>query len=224
KIVKPTIVDPWLEIIENASTLTEIERLRNRLFQYRVLDPACGSGNFLYLAYRELRRIEARLLERRSEMTRSKKAVEKAQQQLGHVTLSQFYGMDINPFAVELAKVTLLIGHKLAVDELGLDEAVLPLDNLDANFRVGDALIRVDPADPSTPILDERGRAQRADWFPAEVIIGNPPFLGAKRMKPERGDAYVSALRKAYPEVPGMADYCVYWFRRAAELLPPCTP
>jgi hypothetical protein len=54
------------------------------------------------------------------------------------------------------------------------------------------------------------------------VIIGNPPFLGAKLLKPERGPDYVNTLRKAYPEVPGMADYCVYWFRRAHDHLPEC--
>lgn len=222
KIVKPTIVDPWTDLIENARSLGELDRLRLRMLAYRVLDPACGSGNFLYIAYRELRRLENRLNERYAEL--AKRRYDPNQFQFSHISLRQFYGMDINPFAVELAKVTLLIGHKLAVDEFHSEEAVLPLDNLDANFRVGDALIRVDPADPSTPLLDDNGRAQRTDWFPAEVVIGNPPFLGAKRMKPERGDAYVSALRKAYPEVPGMADYCVYWIRRTAELLPPCTP
>src|SRR5438093_6211374 len=60
-------------------------------------------------------------------------------------------------------------------------------------------------------------------WPPADVIIGNPPFLGAKRLKPERGVDYVNAVRKAYPDVPGMADYCVYWFRKAHDLLPAFT-
>ena len=55
------------------------------------------------------------------------------------------------------------------------------------------------------------------------MIIGNPPFLGAKLLKPERGPDYVNAVRKAYPEVPGMADYCVYWFRHAHDHLPACT-
>ncbi len=56
-----------------------------------------------------------------------------------------------------------------------------------------------------------------------DVIIGNPPFLGAKRLKPERGPDYVNAIRRAYPDVPGMADYCVYWFRKAHNHLPACT-
>ena len=60
-------------------------------------------------------------------------------------------------------------------------------------------------------------------WPPADVIIGNPPFAGAKLLKPERGPDYVNAVRRAYPEVPGMADYCVYWFRKAHDHLRACT-
>ncbi|MGB7159658.1 MAG: type IIL restriction-modification enzyme MmeI, partial [Tepidisphaeraceae bacterium] len=63
----------------------------------------------------------------------------------------------------------------------------------------------------------------QAPWPAADVIIGNPPFLGAKRLKPERGADYVNAVRKLYPEVPGMADYCVYWIRRSHDHLPDCT-
>ena len=65
--------------------------------------------------------------------------------------------------------------------------------------------------------------ASHAQWPKADVIIGNPPFLGAKRLKPERGTDYVKQVRKAYPEVPGMADYCVYWFRKAHDHLSPCS-
>ena len=64
-----------------------------------------------------------------------------AQRVFGFVTASNFYGMDILPFAVELAKVTMMIGRKLAIDELHIDEPALPLDNLDANFWACDALI-----------------------------------------------------------------------------------
>src|SRR3990172_2108038 len=114
KIVGPTIVEPWRNFIENAATLTELERLRHRMQTYRVLDPACGSGNFLYIAYREIKRLEALLFERIEE----RKKVEKGQRQIGFVTAAQFFGMDINPFAVEIAKVTMMVARKLAIDEL----------------------------------------------------------------------------------------------------------
>jgi len=215
KIVRPTIVEPWLHFIENASTLEELGQLRARLHTFRVLDPACGSGNFLYIAYRELKRIEARLLERIREKSRKGAG----QAEIGFVTTKQFFGMDIIPFAVELAKVTLTIGHKLAIDEFHSEEKPLPLDNLDANITCTDALIRLEDSEAGF----RADNAERTPWPKADVIIGNPPFLGAKKLKPERGADYVNALRKMYPEVPGMADYCVYWFRRAHDHLEEAT-
>ena len=206
KIVRPTIVEPWREQIEGARSLTRLAELRHRIATYTVLDPACGSGNFLCIAYRELKRLEARLFERMAEVSGK---VDPGQRMLGLVTAQQFHGIDINPFAVELAKVTMMIARKLAIDELHINEDPLPLDNLDANFRMMDALI------------DANGHP--SVWPKADVIIGNPPFLGAKRLKPERGPDYVNTVRNAYPDVPGMADYCVYWFRKAHDHLPACT-
>jgi len=205
KVVGPTIVEPWREQIERTKTLKGLEQLLARIETFRVLDPACGSGNFLYIAYREMKRLEASIYERMGEF----KSVDAAQRPFGFVTARNFYGIDINPFAVELAKVTMMLAHKLAIDELHISENALPLDNLDANFHTGDALIA--PNNSRTP------------WPKVDAIIGNPPFLGAKLLKPKLGVNYVKRLRKVYPEVPGMADFCVYWFRRASELLPTCT-
>jgi hypothetical protein len=133
---------------------------------------------------------------------------------LSFVTARQFYGMDIIPFAVELAKVTMMIARKLSIEELHMAEPALPFDDLDDNFVTGDALIT---------FPDNGGAPFKTPWPEADVIIGNPPFLGAKWLKPERGTEYVNAVRKLYPEVPGMADYCVYWFRRTQDHLPFCT-
>jgi SAM-dependent methyltransferase len=246
KIVRPTIVDPWTKAIDTARSGGALLTLLEQLTRLRVLDPACGSGNFLYIAYREMKRLETRIRER----LRTDFPAE--QPRLAHVNARQFFGMDINPFAIELAKVTMMLGRKLAIDELHIaDEADLPLDNLDANFQCVDALmvqVNVDNT-PATPVLryseepdsspsDPALRSTsepaseisvqsapyiRTPWPAADVIIGNPPFLGAKRLKPERGADYVNALRKLYPKVPGMADYCVYWIRRAADHLPACT-
>jgi SAM-dependent methyltransferase len=205
KIVGPTIVEPWRAQIEKAKSLGALKKLLARIENFHVLDPACGSGNFLYVAYRELKRLEARIYERMAEYA----SVKSEQRPFGFVTARNFHGLDINPFAVELAKVTMMLAHKLAIDELHIEEAALPLDNLDANFKVGDALMLED--------------GSRAPWPAADVVVGNPPFLGAKLLKPNFGTDYVKRLRKAYPEVPGMADFCVYWFRRAESLLPACT-
>ena len=129
-----------------------------------MLDPACGCGNFLYIAYRELKRLEAHLLERMQEFP---SRAEPGQRMLSFLSAQNFYGLDIQPFAVEIAKVTMMIARKLAIDELHITEPALPLDNLDQNFIAADALITPD--------------GQPAQWPKADVIIGNPPFLGAKR-------------------------------------------
>jgi hypothetical protein len=121
--------------------------------------------------------------------------------------------LDINAFAIELAKVSMMIGRKLAIDELHIaDEKDLPLDNLDANFVTGDALVTVVDG-PQPGVIPTA-------WPPADVIIGNPPFVEARNITVERGRNYVANLRELYHEIPGRADYCVYWFRRAHDHLP----
>ena len=100
KIVQPTIVEPWRNAIEKAAKgakpVEKLERLHNRMQHYRVLDPACGSGNFLYLAYRELKRLETHLFETLAQVSKSKEKTRR----MSFVTAAQFYGIDINPFAV----------------------------------------------------------------------------------------------------------------------------
>lgn len=211
-VVRPTIVDPWTQAIERADTLKELRHLRSLLGSVRVLDPACGSGNFLYVAYREMRKLEARIAERLNEL---ETAAARGQLSLGMVTTRQFFGIDVDEFAVELAKVTLVMARKLASDELHSTEQPLPLDNLDKNFIASDALIDFSAAG---------GEPFRTPWPAADVIIGNPPFIGSKDLKPERGEEYAKRLRKAYPDIPGMADYCVFWIRRSHDHLPDCTP
>lgn len=207
KIVGPTIVEPWRDAINGTKTLTEMQQLAHRMQAFRILDPACGSGNFLFIAYREMKRLEAELYSRMAE--RFPKSVDPSQRTLGFVTTTSFYGMDINPFAVEIAKVTMMLAHKLSIDELHVSESALPLDNLDKNIIHQDALLKAD--------------GSRFEWPEADVIIGNPPFLGAKKVREELGTNYMRRVRAAYPEVPGMADFCVYWIRRAHQALPKLT-
>lgn len=204
KVVLPTIIRPWRERIEAAKTLKDLLALRQELLDFKVLDPACGSGNFLYVAYRELKRLEAQLL------TKIHENFSRAANAIGTMSLvktSQFYGIDIKPFAVELAKVTLMLAKKLALDEenqllntvqlnLALElEQALPLDNLDRNIRCDDALF--------------------CDWEQVNVIIGNPPFLGGSRLRLTLGDEYVDRIFAKFPDVKGQVDLCSYWFRLA---------
>jgi len=195
KIVRPTISRYWEEKIEQAGTIGELNTLQLELQQYKVLDPACGSGNFLYVAYQELKRIEQLLIEKIANRRRSASD----QLQISFVTPKQFYGMDINPFAVELARVTLMIARKVAIDKFNLTEASLPLDTLDSNIICADALF--------------------TDWQKADAIIGNPPFLGGKKLRTELGDEYAEKIYQKFPDVQGQPDFCVFWFRKAAENL-----
>lgn len=208
KIVQPTIIQPWRDKIEQAKTLTEMKELRKELFNYKVLDPACGSGNFLYVAYRELKRIEMELLNKiHTEYPKS--AGEIGTQSI--VRIRQFHGMDYNKFAVELAKVTLMLAKEIAIKEtkewvdtiqtgIGFHlEETLPLDNMDQNILYADALF--------------------TKWVQADVIIGNPPYQSKNKMQKEYGIEYLNKVWEAYPQISGLADYCVYWYHLAHENL-----
>ena len=208
KIVHPTIIQPWRDKISRSKTLQDMKELRKELSEYSVLDPACGSGNFLYVAFRELKRVEMELLNK-IHIEFPKSAGEIGTQSI--VSIKQFHGMDYNSFAVELAKVTLMLGKEISIKEtrewvdtmqvgLGFQmEDTLPLDNMDSNVLYGDALF--------------------SKWPEANVIIGNPPYQSKNKMQKEYGIEYLNKLWKAYPEISGLADYCVYWYYKAHQNL-----
>ena len=198
KIVRATIVRPWDERIAAAKTAAELVALLKELRRFRVLDPACGCGNFLFVAYRALREIEQRLLLRLFAL--DKRQFAKVGLASG-ISLKNFFGIDVNENAVETAKVTLMLARRLAhreaeqfwedhADELpGQDthslefERDLPLDNLDANIVCADALF--------TP------------WPEVEAIIGNPPYLGSRYVA--QGTRRTNMRRTsmpAFPDVP----------------------
>ena len=153
----------------------------------------CGSGNFLYIAYQELKRIEKLLLEKIQQRSKSPDK----QMQMGLVTPLQFYGIDTNPFAVELARVTLMIARKIAIDNLQLTEPALPLDSLNNNIVCQDALL--------------------SQWARVNAIIGNPPFLGGKHIRMALGDEYIDKVFQRFPDVKDSVDFCAYWFRLAHQ-------
>lgn len=208
KIVHPTIIQPWREKIAKAKSLADMKQLRKEIAEFKVLDPACGSGNFLYVAFRELKRIEMELLNK-IHTDFPKSAGEIGIQSI--VSIKQFHGIDYNPFAVELAKVTLMLAKEIAIKEtkdwvdtmqIGLGfhmEKTLPLDNMNENLLFADALF--------------------TEWKNANVIIGNPPYQSKNKMQEEYGIEYLNKLWDAFEEVPGRADYCVYWFYKAHKEL-----
>ena len=205
-VVGPTIVEPWRKRIDAAKSLSELQELRKELGAFRVLDPACGSGNFLYVAYRELYRLESELLGRMHSGYPSAKG------KVGWGTAietTNFFGLDINPFAVELARTTLNIAKKIAFDErqalikelydqveLQTDPS-LPLDNLNQNILCADALF--------------------TQWPEVDAIVGNPPFLGDRKLRGELGDDYSEKVERKFGL--GFVDLCAYWFRLSHDHL-----
>ena len=202
RVVLPTIITPFQTRIDAAGTQKDLRAILDELAGFRVLDPACGSGNFLYVAYRELKRLEARAILRLRDL-----AAPGTPLPAPRVSIRQMHGLEYDHFGAELAKVTLTLAKELAIRELhdllgntGLDfDQPLPLDNLDDRIIHGDALF--------TP------------WPAVNAIIGNPPFQSKNKMQKEMGAAYIKKLRAAYPDVPGRADYCVYWIRKAHDHL-----
>jgi type II restriction/modification system DNA methylase subunit YeeA len=171
-----------------------LETFLARLANYRVLDPACGSGNFLYVALHALKDLERRAL---VDAERAGLVVPAPR-----VGLACVRGIEIEDYAAELARVTLWIGDlqwNARNNYTGLSEPILSsLDQIENR----DALLNADGTE--------------AVWPEADAIIGNPPFLGDKKMVADLGEAYVETLRAAYKgRVPGGADFVCYWVEKA---------
>ena len=169
-----------------------LERLRN----YRVLDPACGSGNFLYLALKALKDLERRA------NTEAEALGLHREVGIG-VSPANVLGLELDPYAAELARVTVWIGELQWMLRNGYPYATRPILKPLDTIENRDALMKVG-AD---------GTAQETDWPACDAIVGNPPFLGDKKMRGELGDDYTDTLRKCYAgRVPGGADLVTYWF------------
>jgi hypothetical protein len=167
------------------------EQFLEKLKNFRVLDPACGSGNFLYLSLKALKDIELRVNVECEQMglPRSFPAV-------GPENL---LGIEINPFAAELARVSVWVGEIQWMREHGFDASRNPILKPLNTIECRDALLNPDGTE--------------AEWPAADVIVGNPPFLGDKRMIGVLGNIYVDTLRRTYAtKVSGGADLVVYWF------------
>jgi len=164
-----------------------VERLRT----FRVLDPACGSGNFLYLSLLALKDLEHRANLEAEALGCSR--------EFPAVGPESVLGIELNSYAAELARVSVWIGEIQWMRRNGFEAARNPILRSLGNIECRDA------------VLDE-ATGERARWPKANVVVGNPPFLGDKKMIAELGETYTVALRKAWPQVPGGADLVCYWF------------
>ena len=174
----------------------------DRVAEVQVLDPACGSGNFLYIALK-------RLLDLQKEVMAFAGRV-RAQPFFPSVKPAQLHGIEINPYAYELAQATVWIGYIQWLQENGFGVPPEPILKPLHNFQLMDAILA----------YDEQGRPMEPAWPAADVIIGNPPFLGSRKMRPTLGDEYCNSLLDLYGDTTeGLPDLVCYWFEKAERIL-----
>jgi type II restriction/modification system DNA methylase subunit YeeA len=179
-----------------------LDRFMKRLDAVRVLDPACGSGNFLYLALQSLKDIERRAIVEAVEMGMQLRVVRTGPQNVK--------GIEINRYAAELARTSIWIGNIQWLRRNGFEARKEPvLEPLDA-IECRDALV--------TKKAD--GTYEEAKWPEAEFIVGNPPFLGANKFKRSIGAVETENLRSIFlGRVPPTVDLVCYWFEKVSKQL-----
>ena len=207
-VINPVVMDPlereWeavrgeIEELDNSPARQRLEAFRERLASVTVLDPACGSGNFLYLALRSLLDLEKRVIDYA--------AMRGWHGLMPMVKPNQMRGLEINPYAAELARTALWIGYIQWHQSNGFpytqNPILTPLDTI----RQTDAILDLTDADnPAEP-----------EWPAAEFIVGNPPFLGHIPFRESLGDDYVGAVYGLYGNrIPNSSDLCCYWLEKA---------
>ena len=261
RLVVPTLVEPlrydWKTAQAAAVTLAnagqtedaiaEVKKFHQQLCNTRVLDPACGSGNFLYVALEHMKRLEGEVLDTLQSLGETQEALE-------HMGLTvdphQLLGIEVNPRAAVITDLVLWIGYlqwhfRTRGDARPPEPVIRRFHNIEHRDALlawsGTEAVRDDAGQPVTQwdgrtlrihpatgeeVPDEAARRavltynspQKAAWPEADFIVGNPPFIGNWRMRGELGDGYVKALRDTYSSVPESAEYVMYWWERAAEL------
>lgn len=264
RLVMPTIIDPlrdeWKTVQAAAAALEnqgkedqameEIRSFHHRLCEIRILDPACGSGNFLYVTLEHMKRLEGEVLGTLTDLGAGQNLLE---MQGNTVDPHQFLGLEINPRAAAIAEIVLWIGYLQwhfrthghinppqpvikAFANIECRDAVLDYDRVEYKIdeQTGRPVMRWDgktyKKSPTTgeDIPDESAQEpvevyvnpRKAEWPETDFVVGNPPFIGAKRMRTALGDGYVQALRETYKgALPNSADFVMYWWHTAAELV-----
>lgn len=220
-----------------------VERFVAQLRETTVMDPACGTGNFLYVSMELMKRLEAEAVETLVSLG--------GQAPLIGVNPEQFIGLELNPRGARVAELVLWIGYlQLYSREHGQASPPEPILKAFHNIREQDAVLTYDRRrpkvtqdgepvtrwdgvsvivqpttgrevpDPTATVQDEvYGNPRPFDWPRTDFIVGNPPFIGAGPMRFALGDGYTETLRKTYPDVPESADFVMFWWSKAAQLL-----
>jgi len=171
-----------------------------RLGEIKVLDPACGSGNFLYVTLQKLKDLEKEVIDYGLSRNLG-----------GHFPVvgpGQLYGIEVSEYAHDLAQMTVWIGYLQWMHDHAYSLRNEPILGPADNFKCMDAIIDLsDPANPKEP-----------EWPEVDFIVGNPPFLGTKKLRSALGNEYVDRLFALYADrIPNFSDLCCYWFEKARQ-------
>ncbi|MBK9274961.1 MAG: class I SAM-dependent DNA methyltransferase [Flavobacteriales bacterium] len=262
RLVNPTVIEPlreqWkgvqvaaLQLADEGKdkqALQEVEAFLHHLATVKVLDPACGSGNFLYVTLELLKRLEGEVLNTLHDLG----GTAKLELEGVMVTPANFFGIELNPRAAAIAEQVLWIGFlqwhlKTHGNLQNLPEPIIKdLHNIENRDAVLEYDSKAEQRDASGQVMTRwDGRTTKphpvtgeevpdpearvpvysyanprpAQWPTVDYIVGNPPFIGTARMREALGDGYTEALRAVYPNVPDSADFVLFWWDKAAELV-----
>lgn len=231
RLVYPTVMEPmraeWAEVKkkalvmvnsgDHASAIWEIEAFHKKLSETVILDPSCGSGNFLSVALSLAKDLEGEVVEALRSLGKTDLDIARR----GYtVSPRQFRGIEISPHAVAVSRVVLWISYlQRHYQVYGNVPPAEPIFEDFGNIECRDAVLAWDTSGDQGNDPRYVNARQADPWPTADYIVGNPPFIGALVMRRALGDSYVDALRSAYSDVPDTSDYVMYWWHRAAELV-----
>lgn len=263
RLVVPTIMDPlrdeWAGVKTAVVGLLDQDRrddaakvvrdFHRKLAKTLILDPACGTGNFLYVAMARMKELEAEVIELASALGSYQHLLELTGRT---ITPENFLGIEVNPRAAAIAQLVLWIGYlqwhfrTVGADKMPPEPVlrdVQTIETRDAVIEWDDKLLATDESGAPITIWDgvtvkphgvtgelvpdETARIETyryvavraAKWPRADFIVGNPPFIGNKRMRKRLGTGYVEAVRSAYPDLSQEIDFVMYWWDHAAKLV-----
>lgn len=262
RLVLPSVIEPLREDWKNAQAaalvlagegkideaLKGLHTFHHTLCKTRVLDPACGSGNFLYVTLEHLKRLEGEILNQLDALgdTQGKLETEGVT-----VDPHQLLGIEVNPRAAAITELVLWIGYLqwhfrtrgqvmppqpvlkdfrniecrdavMAWDQIEYvtDERGVPMTRWDGKTMKKHPVTGEEvPDDRARVPLERYVNPRKAAWPTAEFVVGNPPFIGNKRMRESLGDGYVVALRSVWTDVPDTSDLVMYWWNHAADIV-----
>ena len=241
RLVNATVIEPlrsdW-EAVQGAAEQAKTEGdlvaavravadFHTLLTQTRVLDPACGTGNFLYVTLELMKTLESEVLHLLAAL--QAEAGLKPDLLRRDILPSQFFGLELNPRAAAIAELVIWIGYLQFLYRNGDFSTRVPV--LEDYGAINPLASRRNAADPCVdavllhdgPITGGGGvsypNPRLPPWPEADFIVGNPPFIGGKDLRAEQGDAYAEALWKAHPAMNDSADFVMYWWDRCAAIL-----